>query len=76
MPAADPTAPFLNTEIVKADCKIDGVSIFGKPALVAVELNDKGYNKVTGVSKPLASGAKRRAQSDIPAERVLNDIPV
>ena len=55
------------------DIKIDGVSVFGKPALVAVELNDKGYNKVTSVSKPLASAAKRKVKAEPAAQ---DDIPV
>ena len=47
--------------------KLNGENLFGKQALVSVELNASGYAKVTGVSKPMAQASgKVKARNTAP----------
>ena len=48
------------TKITRFD--VDGESIFGREALVELSLNKNGYNKVTNVSRPLATAGKAKAR--------------
>ncbi len=55
------------TEITRFD--INGESIFGKQALVQIEINANNYNRVTNVSAPMRQNAKLkpRGQEATPA---------